>query len=397
MGRRTDVGQIDYHLDELSCTDCHNGDSNILNNMMEAHTGLIADPSRYNENGTNACSQSGCHEDIAGQYKNNLHQKAWGERKAIAIRSGFDANQFDQCPSSTKEGFYGECANCHATCGDCHISIPNSAGQGLISNHRFMGQPSSVNNCMACHGSRIAHDFLGSNEFPFRPSDVHASSMNCLDCHMQTEMHSASTEGTDRYQFDQLPSCEDCHNDVADVNTYHTRHIDDLTCYVCHSQDYSNCTDCHVTPVESYDPVNTGWKEDLVYQSRNPEEDFRIGLNPIKQSSGQHRQKFATLRHIPITENSYDNWGEASADLPGYDELPTWKYTSPHSILRFTARTDTSDGKSCQESCHIGGAHGDSANVKYYLTRQYVEQHWPEEVNANESVFVNDNLPGGWE
>ena len=45
----------------------------------------------------------------------------------------------------------------------------------------------------------------------------------------------------------------------------------------------------------------------------------------------------------------------------------------------------------------IGGARGDSANVKYYLTRKYVEENWPDEVNANESVLVNDNLPGGWE
>ena len=357
--------------------------------MEEAHTGLIADPSRYTAGGTNSCSEMGCHETLAGQYKNSLHQMAWGERKMIATRSG--VSDFEDCPQSTKDGFNGECSSCHATCGDCHISIPNSAGQGLINNHRFMETPDPADNCMACHGSRIAHDFLGDYEiYPARPRDVHANSMSCLDCHTKTEMHSEVAENTDRYQYEHLPSCEDggCHDDVSNVNHYHQLHYDDLTCYVCHSQEYNNCTDCH---------VNNEWKTDPEYQNNNPVEDFRIGLNPLKEETGRIRpQKFATLRHIPIAPASYSNWGPASATLPSYNSLPSWKFTSPHSIRRYTARTDTSGGKGCRESCHIGTG-GDSANVKYYLTREYVEQNWPDEVDANEDVFVDGNLPSGWE
>ena len=365
--------------------------------MEEAHSGLIPDPSRFNEDGVNACGKSGCHEDLSSQYKKSLHQMAWGERKMVSIRSG--VSTFEQCPQSTIDGFNGECANCHATCGDCHISIPNSAGQGLVNDHKFTPNPSPVDNCMACHGSRIAHDFLGDYEiYPVRPRDVHANSMSCMDCHTQTEMHSSVAENTDRYEYNQLPSCEDsqCHDNIAAANNYHQMHYNDLSCYVCHSQDYSNCTDCHVTPVADDWTVNIGWKEDPVYQSTNPAEDFRIGLNPLKQESGRFRQKFTTLRHIPVSKVSFSNWGSASEDLTGYDALPTWKYTSPHSIRRFTARTDTSGGKGCQESCHMGGAHGDSTNIKYFLTKDYVNQNWPDEVNANENVYVDDELPAGW-
>ena len=159
LGRRNDVSELDYHLETLSCSDCHSGDDSKPNDMEEAHKGLIADPSKYSVDGTNSCSQSGCHEELAGKYKNSLHQKAWGERKMIATRSG--VSTFEECPQSTQDGFYGECSSCHATCGDCHISIPNSAGQGLIKNHKFMGRPDPADNCMACHGSRIAHDILG--------------------------------------------------------------------------------------------------------------------------------------------------------------------------------------------------------------------------------------------
>ena len=71
--------------------------------MEEAHTGLIADPSKFTANGTNSCSGMGCHEELAGQYKNSMHQMAWGERKMIATRSG--VSDFEDCPQSTKDGF----------------------------------------------------------------------------------------------------------------------------------------------------------------------------------------------------------------------------------------------------------------------------------------------------
>jgi len=385
LNGNSDVGQLDNHMADLSCIDCHGGNNTKPNSMEEAHAGLILDPSEYDATGKNSCAASGCHETTAENYKNSLHQQLWGERKMVAIRSGVET--FAECPQTTQDGFNHECTSCHATCGDCHISIPNSAGSGFINSHKFQKTPDQANNCMACHGSRIAHDFLGDYEiYPNRPRDIHADMFTCLDCHSKAEMHSSVPENTDRYHYDELPSCEEsgCHDaNLNTINTYHTMHLnnDKLSCFVCHSQDYNNCTDCH---------VNHEWQTDPEYQANNPEEDFKIGLNPIKTESGRLRFEFATLRHIPIAPDGYTYWG--SPTLPNYNAMPSWKYTSPHSIRRFTARTDTTGGKTCSESCHANNPD----NRKYYLFRDSVSVRWPEEVNANESVFVDGELPSYW-
>jgi thiosulfate/3-mercaptopyruvate sulfurtransferase len=304
----------------------------------------------------------------------------------VALRSG--VSTFDQCPQSTQKGFNGECANCHATCGDCHISIPNSAGRGFLSSHRFRKTPDQANNCTACHGSRIAHDFLGDPE-QGRKGDVHNEKyMKCLDCHSQAEMHNAVADpnNTHRYNYAELPTCTSgCHADsiaLAVRNIYHVMHYNTVTCYVCHSQPYNNCAGCH---------VDGEWEIDPVYQNNNPAEDFKIGINPL---TSHNSAKYATLRHIPIAPGSYSNWGGGSATLPGYDDYPTWKFTSPHNIQRFTALTDTSGGKFCSESCHINA---NPENRKYFLFNDYIQTNWPEEVNANSGVVVDGHLPPGWE
>ena len=391
LGRKTDVAQLDYHMANMSCVSCHGGDKTKPNNMEEAHTGLIKDPSAYDASGKNSCSAAGCHESTSENFKNSLHQQLWGERRMVALRSGVD--QFAQCPQSTQDGFNGECTNCHATCGDCHVSIPNSAGRGFVNSHRFIQTPDPANNCMACHGSRLAHDFLGDYEnYPPRQKDLHSNFYTCTDCHQKVEMHASAAENTDRYHYEHLPSCEDagCHvagDSLREANAYHRKHFDDLSCFVCHSQEYNNCTSCH---------VKDEWKTDPNYQNNNPVEDFKIGLNPLKTDDGRLRFKFAALRHVPVDPKSYENWGPASAVLPSYDDFPTWKYTSSHSIRKYTARTDTSGGKLCWESCHTKEGFGNPANKKYFLFRDSVSVEWPDEVNANESVFVDDALPDGW-
>ena len=130
-------------------------------------------------------------------------------------------------------------------------------------------------------------------------------------------------------------------------------------------------------------------KTDPTYQSNNPSEDFRIGLNPLPN----RRFKYAALRHVPIAPSTYDNWGAAGL-MTNYDDEPTWRYTSPHSIRRFTARTDTSGGVGCSASCHIIA--NPARNNKFFLKQQYIQDNWPDEVNANSSVVVDNELPAGW-
>lgn len=375
------IGDLDYHLDEISCTDCHGGNSDYPNNMEEAHAGYIPDPSEINRDGSNACID--CHENTVTNYSNSLHQQLWGEKRMVAIRTG--NSSFDQCPQVMKDGYNGECAACHATCGDCHVSIPNSAGQGFINSHKFNGTPNDVNNCMACHGSRIAHDFLGDYDiYPPRLRDIHKEKgFTCLSCHDKQEMHSAVTDvnNTHRYNYEYAPSCEDCHSNISSSNIYHSQHFDEISCYVCHSQNYNNCTACHTAGE---------WQTDPYYQNNNPVEDFRIGINPLPNK----RFKYVTVRHIPIAPETYDNWGAAGL-MTNYNDAPTWKYTSPHSIRKFTARTDTSGGLSCFQRCHIPS--NPARNNKFFLKRHYIETNWPNEVEANRNVVVDDELPGGWE
>ncbi len=369
----------------LSCVDCHKGDNTMPNNMEKAHEGLVADPSGYDENGNTICGNSDCHPSTAETFKNSLHYQLWGYQVKIAQRAGVD--DFAQCPQSLKDGFTNECRRCHASCGDCHVSVPNSAGQGFISSHRFNGTPNQTNQCNACHGARTGYDYLGDyNIFPPRPRDVHALSFACIDCHDKAKLHSSADEKSTKYTHANQASCSDCHdNGLSDANIYHSKHMSDMSCYVCHSANkYQNCAGCHVDGAYLTDPV---------YQANNPAVDFKIGINPIPSETRPY--KYATLRHIPVVPTTYDNWG-AAGTLVAFDDYPTWKYTSPHSIQRWTVRTDTTGGKFCMQSCHLG-YWGTEENRKYYLFREYVETNWPVEVQANESVYVDGQLPEGWE
>jgi len=361
--------------------------------MNEAHKGLIKDPAEYVKSGDtykNSCSDAGCHEQLANDFKSSMHQQLWGEKKWIALRSGKE--NFSSCPAEVQDSFDGDCRSCHATCGDCHVSIPNSAGRGLNRNHAF-GKPKTEDNCMACHGSRISEDMKKEG---IHKGDIHFVEllMNCSDCHSTEEMHSAVTEeNTDRYHYDKLPGCEQgCHRaEAVDslnvINLYHTMHYEKLSCFVCHSQNYNNCTGCH---------VNGTWKTDDVYQNRNPMRDFKIGLNPLPEKG----PKFSLLRHVPVSRDSYSEWDVGINTLTDYDKYPTWKYTSPHSVQRFTGRTNkyyTNSGN-CSNNCHIGT---DDKNKNLYLFREYISNNadnadWADEEAANSDVYVDGELPSWW-
>lgn len=392
LPRSGNLADLDHHFEELSCVDCHGGDKTQNNNKEKAHKGLIQDPSEFTTvdgKVSNSCAGEECHTSTAEEYHNSLHQQLWGERKYVALRSG--VSSFDQCPQSTRDGFNGECTSCHATCGDCHISIPNSAGKGLVNDHRFQKTPNMEKNCTACHGSRVAFDFYGEEGLEERQGDVHFKTlyMDCFDCHNQSEMHTrvTDTDNTDRYTYDLRPSCFDCHpaDSIATINLYHTMHMDNMTCYVCHSQKYNNCSACH---------VKGEWKTDPDYQENNPHEDFKIGLNPLPAHRDFSDVKYAVVRHIPIAPDTYENWGSASANLPDYNTIPTWKFASPHSIQRWTPRTDASP---CYNNCHTKEGFGKPENKEIFLFRAEIQEKWPDEVQANDPVVVDGNLPDGWE
>ena len=245
------------------------------------------------------------------------------------------------------------CGGCHTTCGQCHVSRPASVGGGFPKtftylSHNFQRTPHMTEQCTACHGSRVGTDFQG--EIAGNQPDAHYSrGMRCEACHDAEELHGDSQYSGDhyehRYQVATMPRCEECHDGVA--NNYHSAHVNgfgpDLQCQVCHSQPYKNCTNCHnLTPatlVEKYD----------IDPSRAQ---FKIGHNPLLSTRGEY--DYVVLRHVPVDPSTFSSWG---LSLPGYLDAPTWKYTSPHNIQRWTPQTTVEPGQSCNASCH-GGAGG---------------------------------------
>ncbi len=335
---------------------CHGGKPDrTFATMEQAHEGLIADPSAAGESACATChtefgdksSCAVCHASQAAATANSLHTNLWGEKKAIEDRCGCEfetagiAALYDQ-----------KCATCHTTCGQCHVSRPASVAGGfpkfggiIYSSHRFNRTPDMTENCTACHGSRVGTDFLGQIEGNLQ--DVHRSKgYNCSSCHTGEELHGDGMAPGDhyehRYQVATMPRCEDCHGSEAGWNNeYHTAHVGvagrNLQCQVCHSQPYKNCTNCHNLVADE--------KADK-YDIEPSRVQFKIAKNPSPYRS---EYDYVVVRHTPIDPGTYADWG---LQLPNYSSKPTWQYTSPHNVLRWTTQTTPQEGGGCASSCH---------------------------------------------
>ena len=340
----------------LTCQMCHNGPAdNTFADMDEAHTGIVRDPSTGGDVGCYQCHDQdfgatacdNCHESIAASTANSLHTNLWGEKAAIELRG--------QCTfegSGYEDMFTNKCGGCHTTCGQCHVSRPTSVGGGfpkfggvIYSAHGFNRTPDQTENCTACHGSRIGTDFNGDLEGNER--DAHRNvGMKCEACHTAEEIHGDGQYAGDhynhRYEVATMPRCEGCHEDLSS-NPFHNAHVDgfvgnaNLQCQVCHSQPYKNCTNCHNLVADK-----GADKFDI-----NPSVvQFKIANNP---SPHRPEYDYAVVRHVPVDPDTYADWG---LTLPGYLDEPTWKYASPHNVLKNTPQTTVEDGQSCGASCH---------------------------------------------
>lgn len=377
----------------VGCVNCHGG--NEPASFEEAHdTTLVHDPSADPEQN---CSP--CHAQIVATNKNSMHTMAWGERTTIAQRelgAGNDHTNFDECPAELTDGFEGECTSCHTTCGQCHVSRPNSVHGGFIDSHEFNRIPDQNNNCTACHGSRIKIDYEAGLDGNY--PDVHYNiGKKCLDCHTE-DFHADAFGVATRYHLEGLPTCDDpaCHIDDDDPpvalearNQYHQQHWpeDDgagLSCYVCHSQPYYNCNSCHTGGEwkEGYGPtgddINEGGRDYVEYP------DFKIGYN---YDQALHKGKWIVVRHIPVSVDSYEPWGHST--LLSFDDRPTWEYSSPHNIRLYTAQTDTSDGAYCSDNCHLHGVRyaADGSNSNFNPSAPVPDIYLiPDEVIAAETA-----------
>lgn len=352
----------------IDCITCHGGVADT--NKYAAHEGMIRDPS---QSPGAACGGADCHDAIVAATDRSIHTRLTGEKTMIAVRAGVEVGDDD----ALRSGFSQSCNNCHTTCGQCHVSRPHSVEGGLVSDHRFQRSPSMINQCTACHGSRVGDEYRGKHreEIPGYKFDVHygrnaaLGGKHCANCHKATEMHAGA--GEHRYAVMEMARCEDCHGSEQSSNDYHTAHWGGLSCQVCHSQDYKSCDNCHV-------PDGLDEPSYLV---------FKIGKNPLPD---EREYKYVTLRHVPIAEDTYQGWGYGGG-LPDYDALPTWKYTTPHNIQRWTARTDTTGGGVCSDACHNTPA----TREGFFLREVDLERH-PNEANANSSLIVPDTPPSEW-
>lgn len=336
---------------EIACTECHGGNG-VAVDMATAHKGMQADPTFPDATAT--CGQ--CHEEEARLAKTSLHYTLATYKPMVHQRADQAANQIKML----NQGMDNHCYGCHASCGECHVSRPNSAKGGFISGHNFNKTPDQTNQCTACHGSRVGNEFTGTTG----SGDAHYTKhdMDCMACHSTRDLHGdGKSDHRDRYDVEGLSSCQDCH-ELDDKIEQHAIHGEKLSCYVCHAQPYANCYGCH---------VGLDDKGLAFYKNPDEEELFRIGRNPAP--SPKRPEEWILVRRVPSVQTSFEFYGKDL--LSNFDQLNNWKYASPHNIQR-----KTTQNRECN-NCH--------GNEELFLTEDKVK---PEMRKANKGVIVSKGM-----
>ncbi|MBL7961443.1 hypothetical protein JNL27_14510, partial [bacterium] len=115
----------------------------------------------------------------------------------------------------------------------------------------------------------------------------------------------------------------------------------------------------------------------------------KIARNPIPATKPY---PLATVRRSLMAPDSWSLFGTAA--LSDFSVRPTFKYTTPHNIKRWTTRTQVADGKSCYDNCHIINEDGVFRNKELYLFNSDLIESW--EISANQNIIVDGHLPSGW-
>lgn len=295
------------------CSSCHKGDEKSID-QKKAHAGIIKKPSAD----LKVCSD--CHGDITKAYQNAPHYTVQGMLNKVSKR--FSKKEeiifFEKVSGQS-------CKNCHASCGDCHVSSPskNGVSNGLIKGHGFVKRDEGKT-CSVCHEGRVYPEYTGKHT---KSPDVHfQKGMTCVDCHKKSQIH-GSPDGVRKNEktAQGKPKCIDCHRLGREAKTTarlaHARHEGSVSCYGCHSQgDYINCYNCH---------LGKGATSKL---------GFFLGVDP------GDKKTLTTLRAIPVVRDTFLSEG---IKMESFDEVPDYRATSVHNIQKITERT-----RSC-DTCHV--------------------------------------------
>lgn len=355
----TDFIDEDENHGSIACNDCHGGNPDDPD-WKTAHNGIVKDPSYTCPEKT--CGE--CHDHAGKNYRNSLHYSLRPFHVNIDKRSNPDKS----INKTINTAMNNHCQSCHSSCGQCHISRPESVEGGLLDGHLFQKRPPMKETCTACHGSRIGDEYFGKHKG--LKQDIHCQKyMKCEKCHTADEMHGDGKAYNSRYDVENGPKCLDCHKSIyskkAENRANHLLHKDKVNCNVCHSQSYRNCYSCHVGR------DNKG----ITYFKTKPSTlNFKIGLNPKKSSKKPER--FVILRHVPVNKNLFDFY--VKDGLTQFDSNPTWKMATPHNIRR-----KTEQNSSCN-NCH--------GNNSLFLLEKDVSE---EERKANRNVIVPESLIPG--
>ncbi|ROL59544.1 hypothetical protein D9V86_10540 [Bacteroidetes/Chlorobi group bacterium ChocPot_Mid] len=355
---------------KMACTACHNGIDKTGDKKL-AHSGnFIKHPSKF---ATEKCVT--CHEDEVRRTHNSIHEMGWGQKRKVTMRYGLAGpHEFNKLPENVQKGYNANCATCHGSCGECHVSKPLAAGGGLMNGHKFSKKPDMVKVCVACHSSRGGHAYLGV-AVGSKP-DVHLTKLgfDCMSCHTKNEIHGDGNTYEQRYKVPDMPKCEDCHSNIKNSNSYHSMHAENLSCFVCHSQPYNNCGSCHIhgegARIASY-------------------QGFKIGVNPLSEFKGT---RLALVRRTLMAPDSWKEYGVTK--LNNFDVFPVFNYTSPHNILRKTKQCSPDEGKACYYNCHIIKEGEIFRNKELYLFESDFIYDW--EKSSSKKVTVDGKLPPNW-
>jgi thiosulfate/3-mercaptopyruvate sulfurtransferase len=307
---------------KITCESCHSGNPV---SMIKASAHKDMDPHPSINNPQKSCGQ--CkdpkavkHREIAATAKDSLHVTLSSFTEVLKSRANMGKWE------TVDEARKNHCSACHTSCGGCHVSRPKSAQKGFIQGHVFKKSSDTINQCTACHGSRVGNEFSGQRG----RGDVHATmGMECITCHQAKEMHAAAPKDIkSRYHLKEMARCTDCHKNLESGPVQdHAIHVGKVQCQVCHSQTYVNCYSCHV----GKDKENVAY-----FQNRREVETMKIGLNYDDKAPGAG-YRFMVVRHVPSYPEMFEFYGKDL--LTGFSNLPTWKRASPHNIQRLTWQT----------------------------------------------------------